>query len=294
MGIPSDGSTEERSKTTEELDLLPTVDGLALLAVEFRRAFDAFDRSAPGLAPIVDAVVRAVRTGGRVHLVGAGSSGRLAALDAAELPPTFGVAPSLFPSHLAGGQRAMTTAVEGAEDDADAGARIGRGLRPEDVLIGVTASGRTPFVLAALEEAKKAGAYTALIDCHDHEAVDVDSHVTFETGAEAIAGSTRLNAATAQKLALNAISTLAMVRLGRTYSNLMVCLRPSNAKLRDRLARTLQEITGAPPVEVNAALNVAGQHGGVALGMLLRGWDPDTARAAVDQGVPLRQLLAER
>lgn len=284
-------STEERSEATEDLDLMPAADALTLLANEFRRAFDAFDRSAVLLAPIVEAIVRSLRDGGRVHLVGAGSSGRLAALDAAELPPTFGVPAALFQAHLAGGEGAMTSAVEDAEDDADAGAAVGRSVSSTDVVIGVTASGRTPFVLAALEAARRVGAYTALIDCHHDANVDVDTHVTFETGAEAIAGSTRLNAATAQKLALNAISTLAMVQLGRTYSNLMVCVQPNNSKLRVRLSEMLQQISGAPPADVDAALQEARQQGGVALGILLQGWDVDVARAAVDQWVPLRELL---
>lgn len=285
-------ATESRSEATRDIDRVSVIDGLALMATESRHAFDAFTAAAPELAPIVDAVVACVRRGGFVHFFGAGSSGRLAALDAAEIPPTFGIAPGVFQAHLAGGPSAMTAAAENAEDDADEGARVGAQLTAACVAIGVTASGRTPFVLAALATARARGAFTALIDCSPADPPpDVDCHVTLNTGSEAIAGSTRLNAATAQKLALNAISTLAMVHLGKTYSNLMVSVQPTNAKLRHRLHRMLAEISGAPDAEVTAAIAAAGGRGDVALAMLVQGWDADQARAAIGDGVPLRRLV---
>jgi N-acetylmuramic acid 6-phosphate etherase len=283
--------TEGRSETTRDIDRISIEDGLALLAGEFRRPFDVFERCAVELAPIVKAVVGCIRRGGHVHYFGAGTSGRLAALDAAEIPPTFDVPPTLFRAHLAGGETALTTAVEDAEDDADAGAREGALLQPEDVAIGLAASGRTPYVLAALDAARAQGVFTALIDCHDGVPSRVDCRVTLPTGPEPIAGSTRLNAATAQKLALNAISTLAMVHLGRTYSNLMVCVQPNNAKLRKRLARMLCDISGASQAEVDAALIAADNEGGLALAMLMRGWDVAEARSAIEQGTPLRAIL---
>jgi len=232
-----------------------------------------------------------VRRGGGVHYFGAGTSGRLAALDAAEIPPTFNVAPTLFQAHLAGGATALTAAVEDAEDDADAGTREGARLAPQDVAIGLAASGRTPYVLAALDAARAQGAFTALIDCNDGIPSRVDCRVTLPTGPEPIAGSTRLNAATAQKLALNAVSTLAMVHLGRTYSNLMVCVQPNNAKLRRRLALMLREISGASQADIDAALTAAGNEGGLALAMLMRGWDVAQARTAAAGGTPLRAIL---
>jgi N-acetylmuramic acid 6-phosphate etherase len=283
--------TEARSETTREIDRISIEDGLALLAGEFRRPFDVFERCAVELAPVVEAVVDCIKRGGGVHYFGAGTSGRLAALDAAEIPPTFDVPPTLFQAHLAGGATALTAAVEDAEDDADAGARDGALLRPEDVAIGLAASGRTPYVLTALDAARAQGAFTALIDCHDGLPSRVDCRVTLPTGSEPIAGSTRLNAATAQKLALNAVSTLAMVHLGRTYSNLMVCVQPNNAKLRKRLAQMLRDISGASQQDVDAALTAADNEGGIALAMLMRGWDVTEARSAIGQGTPLRAIL---
>jgi N-acetylmuramic acid 6-phosphate etherase len=291
---PTSADTEDRSATTRDIDRISVEDGLALLAGEFRHAFDAFENAAAELAPVVDAVVSCVRSGGSVHLFGAGTSGRMAALDAAEIPPTFGLPPTVFRPHLAGGQSAMTTAVEGAEDDPDEGVRVGAQLQTGDVAIGVTASGRTPFVLAALAAAGERGAFTVLIDCNGTGTLDVDCRVTLPTGPEPIAGSTRLNAATAQKLALNAISTLAMVHLGRTYSNLMVCLQPTNAKLRARLSRMLREISHKPKSEVDAALAAADNHGNLALAMLRWGWDVGRARTALELGKPLRTIVDGR
>jgi N-acetylmuramic acid 6-phosphate etherase len=283
--------TEARSETTRDIDRISIEEGLALLAGEFRRPFVVFEQCAVELAPVVEAVVECVRRGGGIHYFGAGTSGRLAALDAAEIPPTFDVPPTLFQAHLAGGATALTTAVEDAEDDADAGTRDGALLQPEDVAIGLAASGRTPYVLAALDAARAQGAFTALIDCHDGVPSRVDCRVTLPTGPEPIAGSTRLNAATAQKLALNAISTLAMVHLGRTYSNLMVCVQPNNAKLRKRLAQMLRDISGASQEDVDAALIAADHEGGLALAMLMRGWDVAEARSAIDQSTSLRATL---
>jgi N-acetylmuramic acid 6-phosphate etherase len=284
--------TEDRSQATRDIDRVSVEDGLALLSREFRRAFDAFANSAIELAPIVDAVIDCVRRGGTVHLFGAGSSGRLAVLDAAEIPGTFGIPGTVFQAHLAGGPAAMIAPAEDAEDDAGEGERAGGLLTAGDVAIGVTASGRTPFVLAALAGARARGSFTALIDCNKPgDRKGVDCHVTLPTGPEAITGSTRLNAATAQKLALNAISTLAMVHLGKTYSNLMVSVQPSNEKLRRRLAGMLAEITGATPADVGTALAAADNQGGVALAMLMQGWDVDQARSALEEGTPLRALV---
>lgn len=288
---PTRPGTEDRPEQTRDIDRISIEDGLALLAREFRRPFDAFETSAVKLAPVVDAVVRCIRRGGSVHLFGAGTSGRIAALDAAEIPPTFGVPPTVFRPHLAGGDVAQTMAVENAEDDTDAGAQEGSELQPGDVAIGVTASGHTPYVLAALDAARKRSAFTALIDCNGTGSPHVDCRITLPTGPEAIAGSTRLNAATAQKLALNAISTLAMVHLGRTYSNLMVCVQPNNAKVRNRLARMLCEVTGASKADVDSALAAADNDGGLALAMLTRTWDVEQARAVLDAGTPLRAIV---
>jgi N-acetylmuramic acid 6-phosphate etherase len=287
--------TEDRSPRTQDIDQISVAAGLELLSQEFRRAFETFEARALDLGPIVEAVIACVRDGGGVHLFGAGTSGRMAALDAAEVPPTFGVSTGLFHTHLAGGPAAMTTAVEDAEDDANEGASAGDQVEMGDVAIGLTASGRTPFVIAALAAAKKKGAFTALIDCNRPGSLEVDCeldcHVTLETGAEPITGSTRLNAATAQKLALNAVSTLAMVHLGRTYSNFMVCLQPKNSKLRNRLTQTLADISGATRSQVQDALVAAGNEGDVALVMLKHGWDAHVARSALAGRTALRPII---
>lgn len=290
---PTRWDTEARLEATRDIDRLSVEDGLELLAGEFRRPFDAFRDAAADLAPLVRAVVQAIRRGNVVHLFGAGTSGRLAALDAAEIPPTFGLAPELFTPHLAGGAAALTMAVEDAEDDTDEGARAGQLVRRGDVAIGVTASGHTPYVLAALDAAHERGAFTGLIACNAPGPSSVDCLVTLSTGPEPIAGSTRLNAATAQKLALNALSTLTMVHLGRTYSNLMVCVQPNNSKLRQRQFHMLSDITGASATAVDAALVAAGGEGGVALAMLMRGWDVEEARRALRRGSPLRSLVQD-
>jgi N-acetylmuramic acid 6-phosphate etherase len=291
QGTTSSLGTEGRSARTEGIDQISVTAGLELLAREFRRSFETFEATAADLSPIVEAVIACGRQGGVVHLFGAGTSGRMAALDAAEVPPTFGVPEGMFRPHLAGGDVAMTGAVEDAEDDAEDGTNAGAEVRAGDVAIGVTASGRTPYVLAALAAARERGAFTALIDCNRLNLVDVDCHVTLETGAEPISGSTRLNAATAQKLALNAVSTLAMVHLGRTYSNLMVRLQPKNSKLRERLSHTLAQISGASTAQVHSALAAADNDGGVALAMLTRGWDADEARSALAGRTVLRPII---
>lgn len=288
---PGSATTEDRSERTRDIDLMSVEDGLSLLADEFRRPFESFQRTAKELAPVVHAVVQSVRCGNTVHVFGAGTSGRMAALDAAEIPPTFGVSPDVFRPHIAGGASALTAAIEDAEDDSVEGTRAGAQVEPGDVAIGITASGRTPFVLAALAAAHDRGAFTTLIDCNHSQTSDVDCHITFSTGPEPIAGSTRLNAATVQKLALNAISTLAMVHLGRTYSNLMVCLRPSNAKVRVRQTHMLRDISGASTAEVDVALEAADNEGGVALAMLMRGWDVAQAREALDRRTILRPIV---
>lgn len=290
---PARPGTEDRSRTTRDIDRVSIEEGLLLLAREFRRPFDAFQDSAVELAPVVDAVVQCVRLGNTVYLFGAGTSGRMAALDVAEIPPTFGLSPTAFRVQVAGGMQAMTRAVEDAEDDESEGARLGAMLNHGDVAIGITASGSTPFVMGAMGAARARGAFTALIECSGHERAEVDCHITLRTGPEPIAGSTRLNAATAQKLALNAISTVAMVHLGRTYSNLMVFLQPNNAKLRRRQGEMLRQITGASPGEVEAALAKADYDGGVALAILMRGWDVQQARAAIEQGTLLRPMLED-
>ena len=187
-----------------------------------------------------------MRAGGRLFYVGAGTSGRLGILDASEMRPTFGIAPDLFQGIIAGGMLALHRSVEGAEDDSAGGSEavVGRGVASADVVVGITASGRTPFVLGALAQAKELEAQTILLTCNPHrdKKQKFDVEIDLATGPELLTGSTRLKAGTATKVALNIISTGAMIALGKVQSNLMIDLTVSNSKLRDRAARILAEL----------------------------------------------------
>ncbi|WP_147917540.1 N-acetylmuramic acid 6-phosphate etherase [Ruania zhangjianzhongii] len=233
------------------------------------------------LALLVEAVAEGIRSGGRLVYVGAGTSGRLGVLDAAECPPTFHVSPETVQGLIAGGRGAVFTAVEGAEDSTEQGvADIERlGIQPEDTVVGIAASGRTPYVLAAVAAARKAGARTAGIACNTNSALGaaVDHPLEVEVGAEVIAGSTRLKAGSATKQLLNMLSTAVMVRIGKTYQNLMVDLAVTNAKLRDRGERLLVRITGCERAEAARALRAAGDRIPVAAVMIARQVDREAA-----------------
>jgi N-acetylmuramic acid 6-phosphate etherase len=203
-------------------------------------------KEAVGLASAIDMVAKAMRKGGRLFYVGAGTSGRLGVLDASEIPPTFGASPNLVQGIMAGGVSALHRSVEGAEDEPGGGALAidERGVSGEDIVCGLSASGRTPFVLGALAEAKKRGAQTILLTCNPEkpQPEGIDLEIDLATGPELLTGSTRLKAGTATKIALNIISTGAMVALGKVRGNLMIDLAISNTKLRDRAARLVAEL----------------------------------------------------
>jgi N-acetylmuramic acid 6-phosphate etherase len=251
-------ATESRDPATGEIDRLDDV-ALARALVEAHRvSVDAALAAAEQIAQATALVAGALERGGRVVLVGAGTSGRLAVLDAAELPPTFGVDPHLVQARIAGGDAALRRAVEGAEDDADAGARSVEDVGAGDVVIGISASGGAPFVRAALRAARERGARTVgIVNAPGSPlAADADAAIVVATGAEPIAGSTRMRAGTAQKIVLNAISTGAMIRLGKTYGNRMVDVVATNAKLRARSERLVRELVGE--VDARALLDTAG------------------------------------
>jgi N-acetylmuramic acid 6-phosphate etherase len=268
---------------------------VAILVREQRRAFEAVERSAPQLARAVDAIVERLRGSGALHYVGAGTSGRIAALDAAECPPTFGTPPGMVRAHVAGGDAALARAVEGAEDDAAAGDRLGRAFfGPPDAVVGLSASGGAPFVVAALRAARERGALTIALTCDERAPLlaCADIAIVLATGAEPIAGSTRMVAGTAQKLALNALSTAAMVRLGKVYDNLMVDVVASNAKLRRRALRLVMQL--APAEEDRARALLAAAAGSVKVAVIVgrRGIDPAAARALLAaNGDSLRAAL---
>jgi N-acetylmuramic acid 6-phosphate etherase len=275
----SDPRADYEARATRELiELMNTADATVPTAVSV---------AAASIAVAVDAISERMARGGRLIYVGAGSSGRIAALDASECESTFGTAPGTVAALIAGGDGAATLEQEAAEDDREAGARDirGLGIGSTDAVVGVSASGRTPYVLGALEIAASAGALTAcVVSVDDSELARVVEHeIAVIVGPEFLAGSTRLKAGTAQKLVLNMISTISMIRLGKTFGNLMVDVSATNEKLRARVRRIVQAATGAPPAQVDDALESANGDARVAIVTLLAGIDAEEARARLDE-----------
>jgi N-acetylmuramic acid 6-phosphate etherase len=281
-------ATEHASRRFAELDLLPTREQVRVLNAEDRTVANAVAQAGDALADAIDAIVERMRGGGRLVYVGAGTSGALAALDAAECGPTFGSRP--------GEVLALVAEETAGEDDGAAGAEAIRlsDIEKGDAVVAVSASGSTPYALAALESAREAGALTVAVACvRGSKLGSVAGHeIVVETGPEAIAGSTRLKAGTAQKLVLNTISTVTMVRLGRTFGGLMVGVAPENDKLRARARRNLALASGASDEQIEAALTAAAGDARVALVSLLAGIDPDAARERLaDAGGSVRAAL---
>lgn len=284
LQVRVDGPTERRNPDSVDLDLLPTRQILGLINDADRVVAPAVAAALDPLAEAVELAVTALRGGRRIHYVGAGTSGRLGVLDAAELPPTYNAPADWFCAHIAGGPDAMRAAVEDAEDDADAGAaELAECSRAGDLVVGLAASGRTPYVLGALNAAAARGAHTVLI-AGDPQAVGAAAVTIFigvDTGPEVITGSTRMKAATAQKLLLNAFSTTIMVRLGRVYSNFMIDVVPTNAKLRGRMLNILVEATGSDEDSCRRTLDAADGDLRAALVALLAGREVGAARVAL-------------
>ena len=293
--LPVSSRTEERNWRTVDIDLVSTEEVLRLLNAEEATVAGAVASVLPVLATVVDHVVERIQAGGQVHYFGAGTSGRMGVLDSAEVVPTFGLEPGVFVAHQAGGDDALAIAVEDAEDDEALGVRDARTVSAADVVVGITASGRTPYVAGALRSARLAGALTVLVSSNPAAplAALAQHDVLVDTGPEAIAGSTRLKAATAQKMVLNALSTAAMVRLGRTYSNLMASMSGTNAKLRQRQLAILGEASGATDEACRAELARCGGNLRLALLCLLSGRDPGEAAAELaGAGGSVRGALA--
>ena len=286
--------TEWRNPRTIDIDLLPTRAVLGLLQAEDAAAAAAVRPELGILAGIVDEAAGRIQRGGRVHYFGAGSSGRIAMLDASELAPTFSLPTGVVVAHLAGGETAMFRSVEGAEDDRAHGADDARDVTGRDLVIGLSASGRTPYVAGALSAASADGAYTALITCNPGSPLRplARAAVVAQTGPEAIAGSTRLKATSALKSILNSFSTALMIRLGKTFSNLMVEVSPTNAKLRARSRRILMEASGQDEATCAAALAEAGGDLGLAMVTLLSGTGTPAARQALSTGRSVRGALS--
>jgi len=277
--------TESVNEATHGLDTLATDALVALLAREQAIAADVVARATPSIALAVDAIVERLRAGGTLHYVGAGTSGRLAMLDAAECPPTFGTPPSLVVAHVAGGEPALVRAVEGAEDDAEAAiVEMRATVRAADAVVGISASGGAPFVVAALREARLIGARAIALTSVAASALAraADLSIVVETGPEALAGSTRLKAGTAQKLVLNAISTATMVRMGRVYDNLMVDVVATNAKLQARAIRLVSSVAEVDAARARALLADADGNVKVAIAMHRRSVDAAEARTLLE------------
>jgi N-acetylmuramic acid 6-phosphate etherase len=283
-----------RNDRTTEIDTVGTPELLRLLNTEDALVAGAVAAVLPTLAEVVDLAVTRVRTGGHVHYFGAGSSGRLGVLDAAEVVPTFGVDADLFVAHHAGGHDAVAHAAEGAEDRESLGRQAAAQVTAADVAVGLSASGRTPYVAGALRAARGSGALTVLVSSNLSAPLAelADHSLLVDTGPEAIAGSTRLKAATAQKLILNSLSTAVMVRLGRTYSNLMVSLSGTNAKLRQRQILILMEVSGATEAACRAELTRCGGDLPLAMVCLLSGLEREQAARALAAAGGIRAALA--
>lgn len=256
--------TEQRNPRSMHLDRMPLADAVELMIDEERHIMATLRRHRDGIVQAIRLIVRALRRGGRLFYVGAGTSGRLGALDASECPPTFNVSPDTVQAIIAGGHTALWTSIEGAEDDVVAGGHAieFRGVSRNDVVVGIAASGRTPFVWGALQAAQRRGATTILLCFNPHLQVPAQARpdlvLSLDVGPEVLTGSTRLKAGTATKLVLNMFSTLAMVQLGKVRSNLMIDLKPTNAKLQDRAVRIVQALTGVDQAAARHALEQSG------------------------------------
>jgi N-acetylmuramic acid 6-phosphate etherase len=289
--------TERRNPRTVDIDLATPIEIVDAIAAEDRGVPIAVAAERESIAEAVAMAESVLRSGGRLFYVGAGTSGRLGVLDAAEIPPTFGADPELVQGIIAGGAPALTRAQEGAEDRPDDGARdvSARGVGARDFVIGIAASGATPYVRGALGAARAAGARTAIVACTpipEDVRAGLDIVITPIVGPEVITGSTRLKAGTATKLVLNTITTGAMIRLGKTYGNLMVDLRATNTKLAARSERIVAEVCQVPRAEARRVLDAAGGSVKLAIVMRVRGVSRDeAARLLAESAGVLRRVI---
>jgi N-acetylmuramic acid 6-phosphate etherase len=278
--------TEQENPRTRGIAGLPTLEAVRLMNEEDAGVAAAVGEVLPAVARAVDGIAERLRAGGRLFYVGTGTSGRLGVLDAAECPPTFGVPPELVQGIIAGGYEALYRAVEASEDDREAGARdaAARGVTGADALVGLAASGRTPYTIGAVEGARRLGAFTAAVTCVPGSEITRAAEVSIVpvVGPEVVAGSTRLKAGTAQKMVLNMLSTATMIRLGYVTGNRMTNMRARNTKLHARALRILAAETGASGDEAGRALAAAGDDLRVALVMRRAGVEREAAVAALE------------
>ncbi|RSR96361.1 N-acetylmuramic acid 6-phosphate etherase [Streptomyces sp. WAC00469] len=289
-------TTEAFRPELSEIDRLPTLEIARLMNAEDSTVPAAVAERLPEIAAAIDAVAERMARGGRLIYTGAGTAGRLGVLDASECPPTFNAAPTQVVGLIAGGPGAMVTSVEGAEDSPELAVRAldELGLTPDDTVVGISASGRTPYAIGAVRHARALGALTIGLSCNEGSALAAAAEHGIEVvvGPELLTGSTRLKAGTAQKLVLNMLSTITMIRLGKTYGNLMVDVRASNDKLRARSRRIVALATGATDEEIERALEATDGEVKNAILVILAGVDgPEAARLLDASGGHLRAAL---
>jgi N-acetylmuramic acid 6-phosphate etherase len=277
--------TEQENPKTENIDELPTLEALRLINDEDKKVAEAIEKVLPEIAFAVDKIVERLQNGGRLFYVGTGTSGRLGVLDASEIPPTFGVSYDLVQGVIAGGYDALYKAAESSEDDRAAGAEDlqKRGLSEKDAVVGVAASGRTPYTVGAVEFAREIGCFTACVACVPGSLITEIAEIAIVpvVGAEAIAGSTRMKAGSAQKMVLNMISTLAMIRLGYVKGNRMTNVKSSNLKLKERSLRILAAETGLDETAASRLLSEANGDLRVAIVMQKTGVSVEKAQKAL-------------
>lgn len=292
-----ESTTEQQNLNSVDIDLKSTSEIVRIFHEEDRKAMEAVEAESEAIADAIELCVAAFRTGGRLFYVGAGTSGRLGVLDASECPPTFSTSPEMVQGIIAGGDIALRRSVEGEEDKPDSGMRAvrERHLTSQDVLVGIASSGRTPYVIGALEEAHTIGATTIFLCCvpPSEELKSWVTHfITPIVGPEIIAGSTRLKAGTATKLVLNMLTTASMIKLGKVYNNLMVDVHASNTKLVARSIRIVQAVTGVDAAVAEAALARAEGRAKLAIVMLAKGVNLTDANTLLEKhGGFLRQIL---
>lgn len=280
-------TTEQRNQRSLNIDQLTTSQIIGMMNEEDETVSKAVRKVLPQIDKTIEAIYAILKQNGRLFYIGAGTSGRLGVLDAAECPPTFCTPPEMVQAIMAGGESAMFTAVEGAEDDLDGGAKDleKRGFTKNDILVGIAASGRTPYVIGALKYAQNLGAITVSLACNENAEISKYAHHSIEVivGPEILSGSTRLKSATAQKMILNMLSTTAMIKLGKVYGNLMVDLHASNLKLIERARRIVMDVTGITYQEAEVILNQTNQKVKPAIVMALAGVSLEKANEVIDR-----------
>ncbi|MCH1625949.1 N-acetylmuramic acid 6-phosphate etherase [Fredinandcohnia sp. SECRCQ15] len=280
-------TTEQRNNRSGNIDQLSTLEIIKLMNDEDSTVASVVQMVLPQIELAVEAIYHSLKNNGRLFYIGAGTSGRLGVLDAAECPPTFCTPPDMVQAIIAGGETAMFTAVEGAEDSKEQGAidLKARGFTKSDVLVGIAASGRTPYVIGALQYAQKLGSSTISLACNENAEISqyADHKIEVVVGPEILSGSTRLKSATAQKMILNMLSTTTMIKLGKVYDNLMVDLHASNLKLVERSRRIVMEITGVTYEEAQKILDETNQKVKPAIVMLMAGVSAEKANEVIEQ-----------